>query len=61
MVTMVDQIYDRGYQAARIHLNASLAGFVARAAKSALDAFAVLNRIEYLAPWASEKPKARCR
>lgn len=59
MVTMVDEIYDRHYQDARGALNASLAGALGAAAKAALNAFDVLNRIEYDAPWAARKRKAR--
>ena len=60
MVTMVDEIYDRGYEAARADLNASLAVAFTRAAQAASNAFAVLNRIEYRAPWQSEPRQTRC-
>jgi hypothetical protein len=56
---MVDQIYDRGYQAARSHLNGSLTAALSRAGKAAFNAFAVLNRIEYGAPWLAEQRPAR--
>ena len=59
MVTMVDEIYDRHYQAARAELNSALAGTLSRAAKAVFDAFDVLQRIEYDAPWAARKRNAR--
>ena len=60
MVTMVDEIYDRGYQAARADLNASVMRALSRAGQATLNAFAVLNRIEYSAPWQSERRQPRC-
>jgi hypothetical protein len=48
---MIDEIYDRDYRSGRAALNAALtAGFV-RLGRAAANAFAVLNRIEYSAPW----------
>jgi hypothetical protein len=57
---MVDEIFDRQYQAARSDLNASLAAGLARLAGTAGNAFRVLNRIEYQAPWAQRANKAHC-
>ena len=51
MVTMIDEIYDRDYQAGRAGLNASLTAGFARLGRAVGNAFAVLNRIEYDAPW----------
>jgi hypothetical protein len=53
MVTMVDEILDRHYQAARSQLNASLIQGFDRLARAIGNAFKVLNRIEYQAPWAA--------
>lgn len=59
MITMIDEIYDRRYQEARARLNAAIAAGIVRLVRSAANAFAVLNRIEYSAPWAGRPPKAR--
>jgi len=57
MVTMVDEIFDRHYREARGELNASLARAFSRLGSAILNAFNVLNRIEYNAPWAN-KPRS---
>ena len=59
MLTMIDQIFDRQYRAARTELNAALGKGIANAARSILKAFEVLNRIEYSAPWAAETKRAK--
>jgi hypothetical protein len=59
MVTMVDEIYDRHYQDARAELNAAIASAFARLGSAAGNAFKVLNRIEYSAPWANTPKRAR--
>ena len=57
---MVDEFYDRGYQAARAQLNDDIGNAAARLARSVGHAFAVLNRIEYRAPWLDDRePHAR--
>ena len=57
---MVDEFFDRGYQAGRSDLNAALVT-VARGLGNALaNAFRVLNRIEYSAPWTVKSNSARC-
>jgi hypothetical protein len=61
MVTMVDEIFDRHYQAGRNELNAAIFGLVSRFAEAVGNAFKVLNRIEYSAPWASKPRRARSR
>ena len=48
---MIDEIYDRHYQAARSDLNELILRGLSRLAKAAINAFNVLNRIEYDAPW----------
>ena len=60
MVTMVDEIYDRHYQAARIEMNKSLAGAFGRLSRAVSNAFEVLVKIEYHAPWAAKPTRARC-
>jgi hypothetical protein len=59
MVTMMDEIYDRGYQAARKDLNASMAGIFGRFGQAVGEAFEVLVKIEYQAPWAAKSKRAR--
>lgn len=56
---MVDEIYDRHYQAARGELNASLARAGGRLANAIRNAFEVLNRIEYQSPWSARTKRAR--
>lgn len=48
---MIDEFHDRDYQAARDALNAELARAFTRIGSAVRNAFAVLNRIEYSAPW----------
>ena len=59
MVTMVDELYDRHYRESRAELNAAIAGAFARLGKAVGNAFNVLNRIEYSAPWAAKARRAR--
>ena len=59
MVTMVDELYDRQYHAARSELNKAFLDFARGAAKAIGDTFAVLNRIEYSAPWAIKHRRTR--
>jgi hypothetical protein len=57
MITMIDQIYDRDFQAHRTELSRAVAGGLARVGHAVSNAFEVLNRIEYSAPWASKPAK----
>ena len=59
MVTMVDEIFDRHYQAGRTELNASILNAFSRLGQAFGNAFKVLNRIEYSAPWAVGSKRAR--
>jgi len=61
MVTMVDEIYDRHYRAARTELNAALVDVGRRFADAFGNAFRVLNRIEYSTPWAKSPRSAGYR
>lgn len=56
---MIDEIFDRNYQAGRAQLNASLATGVSRLTDTVMNAFNVLNRIEYQAPWIARPKRAR--
>ena len=57
MLTMLDQIFDRQYRAARTELNGALIEGLSRAVRAFLKAFEVLNRIEYSAPWAVQRKR----
>jgi len=59
-MVMVDEIFDRHYQAGRDALNASLGNFFGRFGHAIGNSFRVLNRIEYSTPWAIEPKRARC-
>ena len=59
MITMIDQIYDRDYREGRRELNNAIGGLVRRFSTAFGNAFAVLNRIEYSAPWASLPKRSR--
>ncbi len=59
MISMVDEIFDRHYQAGRNELNAAILGLAARFGHAFGNAFAVLNRIEYSAPWTARPRRAR--
>ena len=57
---MVDEIFDRHYQAGRNELNKSLASAFGRLGHAVNNAFEVLVKIEYQAPWAVKPRRARC-
>jgi hypothetical protein len=57
---MVDEIYDRLYQDSRGELNAAISGAFARFSRAVGNAFDVLQRIEYDAPWTAKAKRARC-
>ena len=57
---MVDEFFDRGYQAGRSDLNAALLLVVRSLGKALANSFKVLNRIEYSAPWADKSNSAPC-
>ena len=50
---MVDEIFDRHYQASRKDLNLAIFVGASRVGEAVINAFKVLNRIEYAAPWAA--------
>jgi hypothetical protein len=52
---MMDEIFVRIYQGGRADLNGGLDRAFARLGHAIDNAFKVLNRIEYSAPWASQK------
>jgi hypothetical protein len=57
---MIDDLFDRDYQAGRDSLNASIAVLARRFAAAFANAFKVLNRIEYSSPWSSSSTHSRC-
>jgi len=59
MVTMIDEIFDRNYQAGRTELNAAIGRGLVRLGNAVANAFAVLNRIEYDAPWTAKSKRVR--
>jgi len=59
MITMIDENFDRGYQAARAELNAGLAEALSGVGQTIGDSLRVLHRIEWSAPWAAPKKRVR--
>jgi hypothetical protein len=59
MVTMIDELFDRSYRDGRARLNASLASGLSHLTDAVMNAFNVLNRIEYQAPWTARPKRAR--
>ena len=59
MFTMIDEIFDRHYREGRNELNAAIMGGLGRLRQAVGNAFEVLNRIEYSAPWAAKARRAR--
>jgi len=59
MVTMIDEFFDRSYRDGRAELNASLASGLSNVTNAVMNAFNVLNRIEYQAPWTAGAKRAR--
>ena len=51
---MVDEIFDRGYQAGRAELNAGIDRAFAAIGRELGKSFSVLHRIEWNAPWAAK-------
>jgi hypothetical protein len=59
MVTMVDEIFDRQYRSGRNELNAAILAVTTRLGHAVGNAFRVLNRIEYSAPWTASAKRIR--
>ena len=57
---MIDEIFDRHYQAGRDALNESVTNGFPRLGRAFGNAFKVLNKIEYDAPWTAKPKRARC-
>ena len=56
---MMDEIFDRTYQAGRADLNAGIDRGLAKLGRTLNDSFEVLHRIEWSAPWNPPKKPAR--
>jgi len=56
---MVDEIFDRNYQAARANLNAGIAEAFSGIGQTIGDSLKVLHRIEWSAPWAAPGKRTR--
>jgi hypothetical protein len=60
MTTMVDEIYDRDYQAARAELNAAIGAFARKLGATILPALTAIHHFEWDAPWTAKAgPKAK--
>jgi hypothetical protein len=57
---MVDEIFDRHYQAGRSEVNKTLASTFGRLGRAVANSFEILVKIEYQAPWAAKPTRARC-
>ena len=56
---MTDEIFDRAYQNGRADLNAGLDRLLRRIGRTTSNAFDVLSRIEFDAPWRESRRKPR--
>jgi hypothetical protein len=57
---MVDEIFDRAYQAGRADLNAGLDRAFGRPGGTLARSLQVLHRIEWSAPWAGAPKDGQC-
>lgn len=61
MITMMDEIFDRQYQAGRAAFNADLGKGADRIAKVLGESLRALHRLEWNAPWAHNSRSANRR
>ena len=59
MIPMMDEIFDRQYRAGRAQLNATILDALSQFGSAVGNAFSVLHRIEYSAPWTATAKRAR--
>jgi len=57
---MIDQLFDQQYQSGRAQLNSALLNGFRGLTAATRNAFEVLNRIEYDAPWAANRNRISC-
>ena len=60
MITMVDEIFDRAYQASRADLNVGITRAFTRIGGSIAQTMKVLHRIEWNAPWEANHKNTQC-
>lgn len=54
---MMDQHFDRGYQAGREELHSGIDALVRHLVSSTTQVFDALHRIQFSAPWADPRPR----
>lgn len=59
MTTMIDEIFDRQYQAGRHQLHDGIDGLGRRIGGALAKTFEVMHRVQFSAPWAKTH-KGRC-
>ena len=57
---MVDEIYDRGYQAARADLNAGLDRAFSAIGRELGKSLKAIHRFEWSAPWTAKSKEVGC-
>ena len=57
---MMDEMFDRNYQAGRADLNAGIDRALAKVRESLGDNLKFLHRIEWSAPWQREAKRPQC-
>ncbi|HUE79101.1 MAG TPA: hypothetical protein VMN38_05675 [Sphingomicrobium sp.] len=57
---MIDEIFDRTYQAGRADLNAGIERGLNRLGESIGRSFEVLHRIQWSAPWERKSTNVQC-
>jgi hypothetical protein len=60
MVTMIDEMFDRTYQAGRADLNAGIHATFGRFAREIGKGLAAMHRIEWNAPWKAQPKRPTC-
>ncbi len=55
---MMDEIFDRNYQAARADMNAGLDRGFARLGRALANSFRALHRVQWSAPWTPQSKDA---
>ena len=60
MMTMMDELFDRTYQAGRSNLNSGIDQLFSRVSGTVLGAFRVGTRIQYHAPWSRRSSRTGC-
>ena len=54
---MMDQHFDRGYQAGREELHAGIDALLRKLVTNASAVFNAIHRIQFSAPWANPRPR----